>query len=217
MCKLFQVSIFCMMTLIVSQTTVLASESDWDLVTRKDEFTGKNSPPFLMYTTEIPETANGKLELQVVCSSVGSASNLNVDPDQVIHKTNLQHNDEIRFINYVLTVFRSPLILMRSEVTEYRHVITEFRQLIMDKRQSPDYDTVAYYRNSNFNNVFHTDTRSNWTRSNYTNLPKKQEVAFVGGMKMNIEFGQKYLTFVKSCFVGRDCLNEIHQSSICTP
>jgi hypothetical protein len=47
------------MTLIVGQTTVFASESNWGEYTKKDEFTGKNSEPFLMYKVEIPGTTKG--------------------------------------------------------------------------------------------------------------------------------------------------------------
>ena len=214
MCKLFQTSIFCMMTLIVSQTTVSATESDWDLATRKDEFTGKNSEPFLMYKVKIPGTTKGKIELQVVCSLYDKTDQ---HPHLVSQNTNLKPDDKSRTINHVITVFDSELIQTNWDPNAGHHK-SYFRQLNIDEKPSTTTNYLdMYYTNSKFNNVHHSSISSRVTQPDYTNLPKKQEITFVSGKRMNIEFGQMYLNYVKSCFSGRNCRNLGGHYTVCTP
>jgi hypothetical protein len=194
MYKLFQFSIFCLMTLIVGQTTVSASESNWDEYTRKDELTGKNSEPFLMYKVGIPGTTKGKLELQVVCSNsmVTGFSH----PHHVTNNTNLKSDDKTRLINHVITFFDSPLLQTNG------YPSSVFRQLNMDEKTVYD---VVYQKSNNYTNVYFLTIFSINTMTDYSNLPRRQEVVFVDGKKIIIDFGQRYFYYVKSCFTSRSC------------
>jgi len=195
------------MTLIVSQTTVSASESDWDLVTQTDDLTKKTSDPFMLYEVAIPGTSNGKLELQVICSSAGNDLLGMSFPEVHNNKnTNLKPDDKSREIIYAITVFDSPLILVDSKGISFA------RQLNIDGKTI---ENIIYIKNPSFNNVHYANKFSISTDSDYSNLPRRQEIVFAGGKKVIIDFGQQYLNYVKACFVGRNCQRVGDRYSVC--
>ena len=201
--KLFQVLIFSMLILIVGETTVSASESDWDTYTTTDKLTGKKSDPFLRYHATIPGASKGRLKLQVRCIGEDVAQKLDQGSP---------------FGNIFSTLSLNSLFSNPTEIKDndhFRSVIHSIHDYdesgLKSVRQLNIDDALTFPKvivSESYRNVYLSLVQSSKTNSNYSNLAKKQELVFDDGNSMIIEFGQKYLKYVRSCFAGRVCQSD---------
>lgn len=155
------------------QSTVSASESDWNLYTSKDELTGKTSKPYLIYKSQIPGNSKGIIQIKINCF------NMEAITDSLMSELLINNAPILEVTQRYDGNYNSSRIL-----TADGSVITRF--LLQDKK----------YRNVFYGELSLSDIKSN--------LPKKQEFIFDGGInKMQVEFGQKYSNYVKSCLLSQ--------------
>jgi hypothetical protein len=155
------------------QSTVSASETEWNLYTSKDELTGKTSNPYLIYKAQIPGNSKGIIEIKIAC---------------------FDESTKYEVLNSKLSIYNAPIL----EVTRDSNWNNFYESRILNADGSVI--TQRFNQDKKYQNVFHGQYLLSEIKSNYSNLPKKQEFIFDGGNnKILVEFGMKYSNYVKSC------------------
>lgn len=178
--RLSHISIIAFIFLALGQSTVSATESEWNRYTTTDKLTGKKNEPFLEYRSKIPDTPKGELTLKVEC----------IDATPPFIK-----NDPTAKVTYTISTFDAPVLKTNVQVENVR--LSNFRELLDDNSVSS-----RQYISSEWNNVFTTEL--NFLLKNYdkTLFPKKQEIVLANGQIMIVEFGKKFSDYILLCSVG---------------